>query len=477
MVTAEAPLIETTRARRARPASTTRAIDGPAQQRPQLPRLHQAHARRHHRAGTGRRRAVDQRPEGHRQQHLGGRRRLQQPVLRRAARRPAAGLHLQPRRGARRWWWSPTAPTPSSAAPPGGFVNVVTKSGTNEVHGTGARLLQERRLSARRRSAPTAARRRSSTSTQHAGRLHPRRPARRRTRSSTSSPLDYQKAARRPSRPIPAASSRGSWTPSRPSAARTRTARSSAPTTPACSWPRSTGRPRAQQPGDAAATTTPGPSRRTAPSTSTRGAAAPTPSSRTTPTRVTGSLISHALAQPAQRVPLPVRARGPAAPLRRPEHHRPEPAAARTPRFDFGQQLPLRHAVLHPGRVLRHAHPVQRQRLAPARPPLLQGRGRVQPGELRRRPSSASPTAATSSARPTASSTTCATRTTSSARTARPRRHGTCPPAPTSPAPSCSTCSRRASAASRWRRPARRRSRQTRAGGLRPGHLAGRRRT
>ena len=53
-----------------------------------------------HRAGPGRRRAHHQRPEGHPQQRLGGRRRLQQPVLRRAARRPAAGVHVQPRRGA-----------------------------------------------------------------------------------------------------------------------------------------------------------------------------------------------------------------------------------------------------------------------------------------------------------------------------------------------------------------------------------------
>ena len=89
---------------------------GPAQQRPQLPRLHEAHARRQHRAGPRRRRAHDQRPEGHLQQRLGGRRRLQQPVLRRAARRPAARLHLQPRRGAGGGGGGRRAPTPSSAA-------------------------------------------------------------------------------------------------------------------------------------------------------------------------------------------------------------------------------------------------------------------------------------------------------------------------------------------------------------------------
>ena len=55
---------------------------------------------RRHRAGPRRRRDQHRRPARHPQQRLGGRRRLQQPVLRRAARRPAAGLHLQPRRGA-----------------------------------------------------------------------------------------------------------------------------------------------------------------------------------------------------------------------------------------------------------------------------------------------------------------------------------------------------------------------------------------
>ena len=68
------------------------------------------------RAGARRRRADHQRAEGHPQQRLRGRRRLQQPVLRRAARRPAPGLHLQPRRrqGGRRRGRG--APTPSSAA-------------------------------------------------------------------------------------------------------------------------------------------------------------------------------------------------------------------------------------------------------------------------------------------------------------------------------------------------------------------------
>ena len=48
-----------------------------------------------HRPGPRRRRADRERPEGDPEQRLRGRRRLQQPVLRRAARRPAPGLHLQ----------------------------------------------------------------------------------------------------------------------------------------------------------------------------------------------------------------------------------------------------------------------------------------------------------------------------------------------------------------------------------------------
>ncbi len=66
---------------------------------PQLSGIHEAHPRCLDRPGARRRRAHDQRPERDPEQHLGGRRRLQQPVLRRAARRHASPLHLQPRRG------------------------------------------------------------------------------------------------------------------------------------------------------------------------------------------------------------------------------------------------------------------------------------------------------------------------------------------------------------------------------------------
>ena len=83
----------------------------------------------------------------------------------------------------------------------------------------------------------------------------------------------------------------------------------------------------------------------------------------------------------AQRVPLPVGPRGPAPPLRRPEHHRPEPADPRHG-VRLRQRLPLRRAVLHPGRLLRRAHPVQQQPLRRQGPPLDEVRRRVQPGAL-----------------------------------------------------------------------------------------------
>ena len=64
-----------------------------------------------------------------------------------------------------------------------------------------------------------------------------------------------------------------------------------------------------------------------------------------------------------------------------PEHHRPEPAAARH-RVRLRPRLPLRRAVLHPGRLLRRAHPVQRQHLARQGPPRAEVRRRVQPRAL-----------------------------------------------------------------------------------------------
>ena len=88
-----------------------------------------------------------------------------------------------------------------------------------------------------------------------------------------------------------------------------------------------------------------------------------------------------ALEQPRQRVPRTVGPGGPAASLQRPEHHRPDPAAARHG-LRLREALPVRRALLHPGRLPRHAHPVQRQRLLPDRRTHDQGRRRVQPGQL-----------------------------------------------------------------------------------------------
>ena len=162
MVTADAPVVETTRAEVV-DAHRLGLDPGPAQQRPQLPRLHEAHARRHHRAGARRRRAHDQRPEGHPQQRLGRRRRLQQPVLRRAARRPAAGLHLQPGRGQGGGGGGRRAPTPSSAAER--RLRQRRDQVRHQRHPRhAARLLQGRLALARRPRTPTAARRTSSRS-------------------------------------------------------------------------------------------------------------------------------------------------------------------------------------------------------------------------------------------------------------------------------------------------------------------------
>ena len=136
-----------------------------------------------------------------------------------------------------------------------GFVNVVTKSGTNDIERHRARLLQER-LAAREPKNPDG------------GDAEVRRSIRTQVGFTLGGPLRQDRLfyflrlrlpAGRPdqadrSRP---ASSRASSTSSPRSAARTRTARSSAPTTRACSSARSTGSSR-RRTCSPSATTTPG---------------------------------------------------------------------------------------------------------------------------------------------------------------------------------------------------------------------------
>ncbi len=97
--------IEAERAHLVRPediTSSTRlseeVVDGLPNNGRKLPRLRAPHPRGRDLAGPRRRRAQHQRPAGHLQQLHRRRRRLQQPLLRRAAGRPAARLHLQPGR-------------------------------------------------------------------------------------------------------------------------------------------------------------------------------------------------------------------------------------------------------------------------------------------------------------------------------------------------------------------------------------------
>ncbi len=103
-----------------------------------------------------------------------------------------------------------------------------------------------------------------------------------------------------------------------------------------------------------------------------------------------GSL--HVLERAPQRVPVPVGARGPAAPVRGapgPGWRAPVPGHGRRLRC----RLPVRHALLHPRRLPRHAPAAQREPHVPLGQPHVQGRRRVQPDErgadvprLRKRP-------------------------------------------------------------------------------------------
>ena len=237
MVTGAAPLVETTRAEGADRIDDA-AIRGLPNNGRNFLDFTKLTPGRQHRAGPGRRRADHQRPEGHRQQHLGGRRRLQQPVLRRAARRPAPALHLQPRRGQ------------GSGGGGGGRARGVRPQQRRlrqRGHQVGdqrpprhrARLLQERRPLVRAQAGRRHHRAQDRLQPA-AGRLHPGRAAGEGQGLLLHRPrLPARRAP--PSRPTPRASSSAWSTTSRAWAARTRTGPSSAPTTPACSWARSTG--------------------------------------------------------------------------------------------------------------------------------------------------------------------------------------------------------------------------------------------
>ncbi len=164
----------------------------------------------------------------------------------------------------------------------GGFVNVVTKSGTNDVHGTVHAYFKDDALSSppknagRLRVPPSCP---SPSSRQGSPSAGPSR----RTRPSTSWP-STTRTATRPSRRTRTASSRGWWTTSRASAAPTRT-RPIDRTNDARVFLAKVDWQASNRHVARCATPTPGPSSRTERSTWTPGARAPTRSRRTTPTR------------------------------------------------------------------------------------------------------------------------------------------------------------------------------------------------
>ena len=129
------PPVDVTTSEGADPARR-RGGGGAAQQRPQHLQLHQAHARTSPscRAPTATRSASAAR----RASTTTSRWTAPTSTTRSSASSAAASGRRSPSTSTRcrtSWWW-PTAPTPSSAARSGGFVNVITKSGTNEFHGS-----------------------------------------------------------------------------------------------------------------------------------------------------------------------------------------------------------------------------------------------------------------------------------------------------------------------------------------------------
>ncbi len=350
----------------------------------------------------------------------------------------------------------------------GGFVNVVTKSGTNDIHASAHFYYTNDALQA---EAPHAGRRlRAEARLQPlSARLHARRTAR--AGPALLLPVGrlperrHDQAAR--SRP---GSSSGSWTPSRPSAARTRTA------------------PIART-DDALALLAKVDWRATDSHLLTlryaytwsdqhngtfdvnswgRSANA---IEKDFSKAITGLGALDLQRQPLERVPLPVRPRGPAASLRWPEHPRctgrPLPDTA----FDFVNSYRFGEPFFIPVAVPRRPQPVRRQRLLLLGPAHVQGGRRVQPHRAASQTFLGFANGRFIFARPTASWTTLPTPTTSSAATARARRRDPARRGRRSAAPCSSISSRPASAALR-RRSRHSDDRSEGVGRLRAGHVA-----
>ena len=138
-VSAEAPVVATSRTE-----GTTIVPQEAISKLPQLNRqlhgLHQAHAGRHGRAGTGRRRADDQRPEGHPNNVSVDGADFNNPFFgeQRGGQRPPFTFNLD---AVQEVVVVADGANAEFGRSIGGFVNVVTKSGTNDIHAQLAHLL------------------------------------------------------------------------------------------------------------------------------------------------------------------------------------------------------------------------------------------------------------------------------------------------------------------------------------------------
>ena len=270
----------------------------------------------------------------------------------------------------------------------GGFVNVVTKSGTNDLHGTLHAYFKDDAL---------------ASAAQEPGRLPGRQvPLLQQQFGFTLGgpivkdkafyfvALDYQNGdSTKQTDPEPHRAAGGRLLREH-RAARTRTAPSSAPTTRGSSSPRSTGTLSQQHLATVRYNYT---------WSEQKNGTFDVDSWGTSANAIEDGLLPRRHAARSSR-PSPRRSSTSSASSGRGSTGR-APTTARTSRaragplpdtaFDFGSQLPLRDAVLHPRRLLRRAHPVQQQRVDRQGPPLDQGRRRVQPWCTPTRPSAASP--------------------------------------------------------------------------------------